>query len=101
MEITVKLVLSASPELVALLTGLSGKAAPATETVEPAKTTRAKPVKTEETKAAENGTTEKAIDLSTIRQHVAKSEANKTAARALFPGFGIKALTELPAEKYG
>lgn len=96
MEVKVNLHVTASPELMALLSGLTGKPAAAKTTETPAPKTKVS--KTETPKAEDNG---KTVDLSTIRSWAAKSEANKAAARNLLKsGYDVEKLTDLPAEKY-
>jgi len=103
MEIKVNLVISADATLTALLSGLIGSnpgAKVATEIMtKTIKEEKEKPAK-EKAKTAkpeENG----AVDLSTIRQHLAKSEANKQAARELLKDYKVEKLTDLDQKHYG
>lgn len=108
MEITVKVVLTADSTLTDVLKNLlsatpgkTGKeiSKPEGDSEDAIKEVKAqKAVKKEaaKEKAAENG----AIDLSTIRQYLAKSEANKTAARELLKDYDVEKLTDLDKADY-
>ena len=110
MEINVNLHLTVSTELIDLLSELISNTKKSENNVNviPEKSKKEKSVKVETatTPAGANGVSkevpveETKVDLSTIRQFVAGSEASKTAARTLLTNFGVAKLTELPAENY-
>lgn len=101
MEIKVNLEVSFSPATLSALQNLFQSAPVKTEprkAVEvktdeekPAKAAKAKPAKKDE--APE-------VELSTIRQWIAKKEANKAIARKALKAFDVEALTDLPKENY-
>lgn len=101
MEFTVKVVLTADTALLSALSAIVGKpgvtiAAPKTEDIKEEKAIKEVKKVAAKEKAAENGT----IDLSTIRQHLAKSEANKQKARELLPKYEVEKLTDLDKKHY-
>jgi hypothetical protein len=106
MEIKINLEVSLSAETINVLSSLVGStekvekvATP--EPVESVKPKKEKAVKSEVTKAAENGQgKEPAVTLSDIRQYAVKSEGNKALCRKLCEEYGAANLAALPAENY-